>query len=108
MHRSIEIPVPPVCPYCNERVGDNEFDVESRGYFSTHTRCTERTPDGPFWVASLLDGEPYRDERRGYRSLRRAESVADDLARTNTGRWAFVVYDGNKLSTTFDGRLPRR
>lgn len=108
-------PVPPACVYCGELVGDNEYDVESRGYFSSHFRCVSPSADGPYFVRSFLDGKPYGASRgRGFRNLTRARAEADYLAGWNSGRWHFVVYgpglfgpsDESPLGTV-RGRLTR-
>ena len=100
--------VPPVCVYCDKRVGDNEFDGESGGYFSSHSRCSTETLDGRFKVVALLDGEPYGSRHGyGYTTLKRAKGQADYLAGHNSARWTFVVRDGEHEVGRYDGRLRR-
>jgi hypothetical protein len=99
--------IPPVCPYCNERVGDNEFDVESQGYFSSHFRCATECPqdEATHYVSAYFDGE-----LRGshwYRNERAATGRADHLASHNTARWTFLVFDliHDSPRADYDGRV---
>lgn len=110
---STSIPVPPACCYCGELVGDNEWDSEpgaGGGYFSSHFRCSSPSLDGPYFVRSLLDGEQYREERRGFTNLNRAIAEADSLARSNSTRWTFEVSPAPTASgvARYDGRLAVR
>jgi hypothetical protein len=107
-------PIPPLCTWCGERVGGNEYDHESGGYFSSHFGCTSEVKGGAFYVVAYYDGQLQAgrsDEGGtvyGYTTLKRAVAYAEHLASFNRGAWEFHVYDYDHDAprATFSGRLP--
>jgi hypothetical protein len=79
------------CYYCGEPLTDNEYDVESGGYFSSHGRCYGETSTGAFLVTSTLDGEPWCGPKR-YNVFKRAQAEAEHLASWNSPRGMFYVH----------------
>lgn len=75
----------PDCTYCGKPVGDNEWDSESGGYFSSHFGCSSPDVNGAFgvevWRNGASEGTAYGSRR--FTTEKRARAEADHLARSN-------------------------